>query len=369
MIIYILTFLITVLLTYAVQKNKKNNAMKIICIILAIFIPSFVAGMRDITIGTDVQIYGESFFRQAVQSASFIKYYNTINTDFGYALLNFIVSRFTSDVNIFLFIMQLIINGLIFATIYGHREKSPMWFSMLIYLTVYYCTTYNYLRQSIALAIILYSTKYIEQKKLKKYLLGVIIATSFHATAIFAVILYVINVVAKRRNRIVYEMAIILIGVIVTLQINNVLQILYQMGIISERYYSYIDTFANNEGGFSLVDVIYKGMWVVIYMLFGKKLRKEEEINSCYGMCLWLDLIFFFCGTKLKYAGRIAYYFGYTTILFIPKMVEKISDNKKGNANIVYFSICCILIGYWYVKTVLYGANEVYPYTSLILGI
>ena len=369
MIIYIITFAITILLTYIVQKNEKKSIYKNIFIILIVFIPSFIGGMRDFTIGTDVLIYGKDFFEQAVHSSSFTYYQSVVQTDIGYAILNFIISRFTSNVNIFFLILQLIINGLMFATIYDNKKKVPMWFSMLIYLTVYYCRTYNYIRQSIALAIVLYSTKYIEQDKLKKYILCILVAELFHPTAIFAISLYLLKYIANSKHRTLYEGIILLAVIGVTLNISNVLKVLYQMGIVPERYYAYTYRFVNTTGGYSFIDVIYRVIWIIIYMIFGKKLRREESINNCYGMCLWLDLIFFFCRTKLVYADRISLYFGYTTILFIPKMIEKVSNNRKGNANIIYFISCIIFIVYWYMKFIVYGSSEVYPYTSSILGI
>lgn len=369
MTIYIVSFIITILLTYVIQKSKSKSIIKMVCIFLVIFIPSFVGGMRDFTIGTDVLIYGKDFFEQAVNCSSFMHYQNIVQTDMGYAMLNFIVSRFTDNVNIFFLVSQLIINGLMFATIYNNRKKVPMWFSMLIYLTVYYCRTYNYMRQSFALAIILYSTKYIEKNDLKKYIIGILAAELFHPTAIFAISLYFLKYIANRKNRIIYEGMVLLIVVGISLNISNVLKILYQIGIVPERYYAYTYRFVNSTGGYSVIDVIYRMIWIIIYEIFGKKMRKEDSINNCYGMCLWLDLIFFFCRTKLVYADRISLYFGYTTILFIPKMIEEISNIRKGNSNIVYLISCVIFVIYWYMKFIVYGSSEVYPYTSTILGI
>ena len=74
-------------------------------------------------------------------------------------------SRFSSNLNVFFFICQLIINTLFFSTMYRYRKNIPLWLSMLSYLTLYYCRTFNYLRQSFSLAIIFFSLRYLEKEK------------------------------------------------------------------------------------------------------------------------------------------------------------------------------------------------------------
>ena len=165
MIIYLITFLITCVLCAILQRYIKNKTLKVIFSIIIILIPSILGGFRDLTIGTDVLVYGEDYFNYATNYNSLIDYITAFDMDIGYLTINFLVSRFTSDVHIFLFVLQLIINTLVFIVMYRYKEKIPLWMSMLCYLTLYYCRTFNFLRQSLALAIVFLRDSVYRKKK------------------------------------------------------------------------------------------------------------------------------------------------------------------------------------------------------------
>lgn len=126
MIIYILMFICSLFFIYIgeqldVEKNFKKTAVlvgnsvfyvpsiiKMTTIggiyLLAILLPSFLAGYRDYTIGTDVLVYGNIWFHNAILSNNFWNYMEWANnSSIGvlYATFNYVVSRFTSNVHIF----------------------------------------------------------------------------------------------------------------------------------------------------------------------------------------------------------------------------------------------------------------------------
>ena len=200
MFIYLLVFGLAAFFAYLAQKFENKKVLVILFSIIAILIPSVLAGVRDSNIGTDLEVYGKPFFNRAVLSDSFEEYSNICETELGYRIINYIVSRFSDNINIFLFVLEFIIIGIVYLAFYQRRKEIPVWLGLLCYLFLFYSRFLNLLRQGIAVSIIIYSYKYLEKNELKKFLLAILIATMFHTTAIFAITLIFIKIILNLRK-------------------------------------------------------------------------------------------------------------------------------------------------------------------------
>ena len=68
------------------------------------------------------------------------------------------------------------------------------------YLLLTYNMTFNIIRQSISIFIILYSYKFIETKNYLKYIIGVIVATMFHTSALICALFPMIKIISNRKH-------------------------------------------------------------------------------------------------------------------------------------------------------------------------
>lgn len=368
MIIYLITFFITCVLCVILQKYIKNKILKVIFSILIILIPSIIGGFRDLTIGTDVLVYGEKYFKYANSYQNILNYITSYDIDIGYLAINFLVSRFTNDVHIFLFVLQLIVNTLVFITLYKYKERVPLWLSMLCYLTLYYCRTFNFLRQSMALAIVFWGIRYIEKKEFIKYFIVVLLASLFHPSAWIALLLYIINILLNSKNERIYSFIIVSSALFVVLAFPILMKVLNSLNILPERYYNYLTIYARDEMNVNLIETFFRLFWIVIYLLFYKKITKQDGIYKMFGMACILDVILFQLKNTIQYTDRLAFYFGYMQILMYPILIKNI-NNKKSQQLLIQFISIIILLGFWYYKFAILKSCEVYPYTSSILGI
>lgn len=372
MIIYLLIFLIAEILAIICDKVKSNNKNIKIIVFLIIMILSIFAGVRDLTIGTDVNVYGVNWFQMACNCQSFKDYIDLINTtDIGYLFINYIVSRFTTNVNVFLFIIQLICNSLVIITLYRYRERCPFWLSILTYLCIFYCRTFNILRQSIALSILFYSIKYLYQNKNGKYLIAVIISSLFHYTAVFGIVILILKNIctSKSKHKKLYLLFIFFMSIACVYFIKDVIAILYSMGLVNARIYNYLFESINDEGiNFFGIDFFVKLIFLIIIYFSYKKNAEKEELSQFLFFITIMDFVFFQIRNIILYADRIALYFNYFILLLLPQSVHnKFLKNKE--RLIINVAIFIILIVYWIYKYVYTGSCEVYPYTSQILGI
>lgn len=226
--IYIVIFIVTILFTYIAEKNfeKKNKAIGIVFSILAILIPSILAGIRTLDVGIDVQVYVEQNFKIALQSQSFKECLENCNTDFLYVVINYIISRISNSINVLMFVVELINMVLVYMFIYNKRKSIHMWLAMAAYLLMFYNISLNLVRQSLAVSVTLLSIRYIENKKPVKFYTCIFIATLLHSTAIFTLPIYVIFNIINKKNKNFYKTVILLVITIAVLNYQNIIQFL-----------------------------------------------------------------------------------------------------------------------------------------------
>lgn len=370
MFIYLLVFAIVTFLAAMIKPNKKNS--NIILLIAIILILSIVGGFRDFNIGTDVEVYGKSWFEIASGSSSFKSYSSLIdNSEYGYLFINYIVSRFTSDVNIFLLVLQLLSNSLVYITLYRYRDKCPLWMSSFMYLCLFYGMTFNILRQACALSILFYGVKYLDEEKSFKYLLVIILAMLFHSTAFLAgILIFLIYNVAKSKSKFQFYIfcLCILLSVIGMFFIKDILTIAYQLGIVNARIYNYIDEFAKDSFSISLIDILFKFLIVFVSIISYKSIKNDNKLGSFLLVCVISELVLYFVKYTISYSERFSFYFSYISFLYVPQVYKAFSSKAKDRLMFnVLFTV--LFLGFWYYKYVRHGICEIYPYSSSILGI
>lgn len=363
MLIYIVELIIGIIMCYIIQYKKLTKKSKKIFLGLIILMLSFVGGFRALNIGTDVSVYGKKYFELAVQSKSLSSYLKIFSfAEYGYLFLNFVVSRFTSNINIFLLVLQLMCNSLILITLYKYKEKCPLWMSFCFYFCFYYGITFNIMRQCCALSLIFFSIRYLEEKKIIKYFIMIYIAFLFHSTAIIAgIFIYAIYLICnmKNKNKILFIFLILASLTIIVFGIKNFMKIAYSFGIINERIYNYIYVFFKENINISWGELFYKIFFVLIAIYTFNK--KNTSKRSFALVCVLIDFILFQLKVVISYADRFSFYFGYLNILFIPQCFNAINlkTNKKNVINIVYFIICLL---YFIYKYIYLGCGQIYPY-------
>ena len=164
MLPYFLVFIIAIFL--AVLSDRfflKNKKLSIVFAILSIVMLSIFAGIRDFSVGTDVIDNSVYRFGRELSSDTFFGKIDTYNHfEYGYSFLNFVVSRFTNDFHVFLFVHQPILSIVVYAIAYREKREhgTKIWLSVMTYLFLWFNTSFNIMKQSIALFIQLFAYKF-----------------------------------------------------------------------------------------------------------------------------------------------------------------------------------------------------------------
>lgn len=375
MLPYILTFVISTFFTYLVQKElekeEKKKSRIIIYTIFALFFPVFFAGARKIGVGRDIGVYVSPVLSWArtrsLESYMAINYVSTLEK--GYAIFTYIFAQISSNLTLFLAILQLFPCASVFYFAYKKRNTIPMWLVMLTYLLTWYCRSYTIMRQSIAVAFILISIIKFEEKKYFHTICLYILAIFFHSSAIIAIAIYVfifLNNSLKGKNKISVFLLVFVIIVIITLFYKNVLYFFtYSIELLPEKFYLYTLNENYYLGGInvSLTDAIFRAIVIVMgyYLLkISKKQNKKEVL--LYVLFMLLELVIYVISFSMINASRMGYYFYYPSLLFLfPSFINMFkSDNK--NKLIANFLIIFILFAFWFYNYPVKKQCETYPY-------
>lgn len=204
---------IGLILFFGVIFNSKNssgfgydsNRKKYIRIISIIMI--FHAGLRNQAVGEDTYQYFQLF--EDVKTKTWLSIYEEFlnyfkfgeGKDIGYMFFQKTIQLFTSEFQIFLFIVAIILFSALGNFIYRNTSKlNDTVLAFIIYFVMFYNVfSISAIRQSLALAAALYGYELIKKKKLFPFLILIIIASLVHKSVLIFLPFYFIAHLKKER--------------------------------------------------------------------------------------------------------------------------------------------------------------------------
>lgn len=193
-------FIILVLLYFCIPKKESRRATRLF-VYSATVIMAFLSGFRNIAVGNDTDAYLSRFHESHLISwndvfAQFwLQYFSpdvTTGKDPGYSVFVKFISSFTDNEQLFLLIIALVLL-IPFATfILRHSARiEDALFGYIFYAVSYFSYLPNSAaRQSIALALIIIAYLFLEDNRSILFLFFILIASTFHQSAIGALIMY-----------------------------------------------------------------------------------------------------------------------------------------------------------------------------------
>lgn len=176
-VIYFLFFVSSILEVGGLKKSQERWLLGGLTIILILFV-----GLRYHT-GADWYIYNRIFD----QSLSLID--NPYRIEYGFLLLNKLFKLIFNNYYVLQFAVTLFV-GFSFCIFYKNHSQYPIVSLSLFVWMLFYNILMAQVRQSIALAIIVFSTQYVFDRKLFHFLSVIFAACFFHISAVVAIPLY-----------------------------------------------------------------------------------------------------------------------------------------------------------------------------------
>ena len=165
----------------------------------------------------------------------------------------------------------------------------------MLYCSSYFIQSFNLVRLYIALSLVVYSYYYIETRELKKYTIFVLLAASFHYSAIIVWPLYFLwgKDIFKIKNVIIFGL-IFMFSLLLTFNLENMFT-----GFFSNSKYAAYATQVSKQHGIGLY--IIKLPLIIVGFIYRRILIKKDKANQLYLSILIVDFLI----TPLSYAVNI----------------------------------------------------------------
>ena len=371
--IYLILFTCSLVLMYF-GYHIKNKIISSIIIFISLLLPCAIAGLRNISVGTDTKRYILGLYNIVYKSESLNDYINLaygwkIN-DYLYLIITYIVTNIFKSFNVNLFVYEcLMIFPLYFAIkkISKNDYKAIMFFFFFIYM-YYYNNSLSLVRQSIAISFSLLSYSYYSNKKnMKDYIkayLYLFIAIGFHNTAIIMVPVFMLYSIfnsnkINKRTKLVISILLVLLCVLFVIFFKQIITLITTIKIFS-HYSIYLDVFSVLDLNFVTLAI---NISILIYIILHKKNYIEKNLNYDFAILIsTLNLILGLLGTFIKFSDRIILYSLY--ILLMQYVATTIRLDMK-RIKIKDLLILAIFFTSWIHLFLLNNVYDTLPYVLL----
>lgn len=304
---------------------KTNRSNKLFCIYAFVLIASVLA-LRHPSMGIDLA-YGTAYgylgtFNSIGNSSwQFIFKHSFLNYEKGYVIFCKLLSYVSSDPQILLIACAIASIAAFSWLICKYSDNCLISFVVLMGLPVF-LTNFSAMRQVLAIAITVISYKYICENKPISFILGILLAATFHRSAFFFLIAY--PVYHLRLNKGVRMLLAGVLPIIFFLRypLFSVMSKLLKNDAVPDR---------NNA---LTLFVVFSALYI-----FSVLYSDNRENN---GLCnlFWLACICQAFGGVYSTAMRMGYYFMVYLILLLPKNLSYMKKNlHDSNCTYLIFSI------------------------------
>lgn len=357
------------------KETRKKNVN--VWIILAILIPSILAGARDYTVGTDTLVYGVPIFDYALQT-DFEHFINNVwGGDFLYNIFVYFISTLTNDVFWLFFLIEVTILFFTYKSLDQYELGKYTWIGFLVFHLLFYSFTLNLMRQFICISIEVYAFKYIKQHKLIRYSLMCVILFFVHKTALLGLLIYPMY-------RIVFEGYFDLYRIrIKTESLKFGMKILMCLCVCASIVFAQeLIIFINElfdgafhaqvreiQGSFNFVIKILLYMLPILFVLlfYSKDILQNQVEFKFFVFLIVLYVLFWQLQGTSRESYRVGLLFGYFLVIAVPLLIKNISMFR--DKTLVFLFLTVIMIAFYCDYFIFSLYNETYPYTSELLGI
>lgn len=350
-------YLLTLLLIYIVSTI---NSIKLTRLDFIFFIfLSTLSGFRY-GVGTDFFEYDRYF--------SLIEQGQVAPTDVGYNYLGSLVSAAGLNSQALFFVFSVLTIGFIYFGLKYYMQDNYMVKHVLYIILIIFTfiPSMNGIRQALAAAIMFYGTKYIIEKKPLKYFSLMILATLFHPSSLFFIIIYFIA--NKNFSRITLFAGIFISIILVNLgMITNIFEFVLTYagfldigGYIENYLYS---SYNSREVSYGIV--FYINVIVLLLVMIVKDRIIDKEKNLVAFNLFYLYILIYILSMDAPMLTRMTYFFSIYMALVISRF--PIIFEVKSRKVVKYTMICLYSLLFIYIILNGYlnpGQTDFIPYKS-----
>lgn len=350
MLVYSFLIEICLIVGFLLDKGKTKKGKDYLLVALIPFILLFLVSAIRFDVGTDFKDTYVYTFNLVLNKSQNIRF------DFLPLWLDKILVFLHANVQWFFIITSFVMNWYIFRSIMTQSNNKMLSYYIYICGTLYFFSM-NGIRQSIVIGIFYYTFRFIQEKKLGKYLIYNLIGCLIHSSAILFLPLYfILNKKIKSSLKIISLIVISGSMAIILPIISNIL--------LQTKHAMYI-----TNGAYSALENINLSTVLnfLIFLIYEFVIDQDPK-DRIYANCHYIGVISSLFLTSLPLTMRIFMAFRYVEFLSIPNLIEKLRIGKTSKKIIMALVIVFYFI-YFIHGVYLENGNGVLPYKTFFSAI
>lgn len=320
-----------------------------------VFLPViWMAGNRTIYVG-DTYAYRKGFMEMPSSFSEIPAYMQGITKDKGFSFFSAVIKQFIGPDAILYTIIIAAIQGIILASVYRKYSYNYV-LSVFLFLasTDYISWMYNGVRQFMAVVIVFAATSLMLKKKYVPLILTILLASTFHQTALLMIPFVLIAQGKAWNKRTVLFIGLAILAVLFVDQFTTLLDDM----LSGTQYENVVSDYTSwNDDGTNPLRVLVYSVPAILAFVGRKQIRREGNrlINLCANMSIIsMGLFLLSMVTSGIFIGRLPIYCSLYGYILLPWEIDHIFNNK--NRKIVLLAaIGMYLIFYYYQIHITYA--------------
>ena len=366
--IYYLVFITSALFIFlATLVQRKNRILTFFLIFLAIIILAILASLRDYSVGTDTINYNNFYYFAEVSSNIYTYYHsmhNLFGIEYGFSILTYIISLSHLSVHYFYFICECIIGINIVFVLFSLSQKIDVTLGWLTYCFIFYTLSFNVLRQSMALSIVLIAIMEVYKKHNVKAIILILLSYMFHSASLIVFMIFAFGFLLMKLRRKGQIFTLIIVFLLISIILSTTFKNFGSLGIFGDKYSQY---FGQQYAGQQTIQSIWSTLAIRIPMILLALYSLIINRNNLHKNNLFIYTLIIMEAVMLPFQlisqaiGRIVLYFGISKIVGYPLILNQLKF-KPLLAFIMKILFIFFLMILFYYQVIMNNNNMVYPY-------
>lgn len=342
--ILLLIFIIITILFKVLKKDVKTDSLYLLTIMTLLILFLII---KDDSVGVDWLNYKKIF--DYAHDLDLISLINHERHEIGYKLYCKLIASIYYDYYFFLGITSIL--SLLPVYRFIKKYSSDYFLSTLIFMSfTFYSLYFGVIRSSMALSILMISIDFIQKKKPIPFILTVLLAASFHKTAlIFLPAYFLSKIKLNKKTFIIFITGASILFLSKGFLINMINKIIYQ-DYNPEEYAS---------GGYSML-VILLVAFIILY-IFRDKLIEKNKNNFLFINMFMMAILIQTMALEIGTLFRVTQFYFFPMITLLPDGLQlKIFDTKV--MKILRYCVIIFFIVYFVYSALTYKNFKPYSF-------
>lgn len=329
-VFYIATFSVSGLLFS--QYKSKRKIIRIAGVSLSVLIPAIVAGLRY-NVGTDYDNYNNMFTAlRSIKLSEVHLHFQNIEKGFIF-ISKLLVIIF--DNKVVFGIWALIILAILVLTLLRQYSQFDLTLCYVLFLFLTFSDSFNILRQCIAAVIVFYGFKYIFDNKPIRFLVIIVISSTIHFSALFAIPLWFLwnhkKTIIINYKKLGFVLMAACVAVVVW---RPVLRFAMSIGIpFVDKYASYLsDRESSNRSFFVMLATLIVVLFTVRF------LKCIDERTKFFIVAYAIGVIIESIGFYMPFAKRANLYYTIPLPMILSILPQSFTKNSR-----IIVKVCIVL--------------------------